>query len=440
MQELNVYAFAAAKQTSRGALASAPVKRGIHVAGDLKPTRDEGSEQYSDLTKFGDATDFLNSLSGAGTPGWEMTASELAYLLWLYHGAETVSAPVNAVHSWAITGGPPTSGTITVRLHGVDITLQWNSTAGQAQTAIAANPYFTGNVSVTGGPWPGTPLTVTYNSGLAGRPMPLPTVVNNALAPSGNINPTVTTAGVKRRHRFVGSSLAFFYSTWWKRVGRTEVDRHKFGDCRIGSMVLENSTANKVGRVTPTIFSLDPAIHQSADPTWPAMPIYAPLLHTEGRGAYNLDGVIHEGLTQQTITMNEDLSPVYGDDTLVQDLVAGQPAATIGAAILLDADGHAMWNRQVFGTATPVDGQKPSRDVSALGSFTSSLEQRDSYGDKTGERLDTTFPGVKWAIPEKPDPNPAGGSAEISIAGAMRVLSGQEPYTIDVYCDDVAFT
>lgn len=442
MQELNQYAYAVAAQSGRGTVNATPQKRPVHVAGDVKPTRDVGSEPFSDLTKFGDATDWLNSISGAGSPSAEMTANELAYYLWLYHGAETNAAAVNEVQSWSLSGAP-TGGAITLLWAGVSLgSLAWNTTAAQLQTALEATGKFTaGHVVAAGGPWPAA-ITLTYSGAtVSGRPWPVATVSANAL--TGGAAPTYagarTTQGTKKRKRFVGSALTFFYFTMWKRLGLTEIDRHVFADCRIGQMVLEASTGNKAGRMTPTIFSLDPAINKTADPAWPTIPSRAPLLHTEGRGAYTVDGIVHTGLSQWAVTLNEDLQPVFGDDTYVADLVRGQPAATIGATLLLDAQAHALWNRQMYGTATPANDQKPTRDVSALGSYTSSVRQRDASGVETGDRLDVTFPGVMWTPPEKPDPNPAGGSAEISLAGAMRPLSGQEPYTIDVYMDDAAY-
>lgn len=439
MQELQTYAFAVAAQAARGTPATVTQKRLVHVAGDLKLTKDEGSEPFSDLSKFGDATDWLNSITGAGTPGSEMTSDELAYLLWLYHGAEAVAAPVNAVQSWVLTGAP-TGGNVVERFRGEDITIPWNTTAAALQALLEATAYLApGDVTCAGGPWPAA-ITVTFAAAAGGKPQPLPTLVTNGLTGGAapTVVPTHTTPGTKRRFRFVGSSLTFLYSTWWKRVGRTIVDRHVFADVRIGQMVLEASTANKAGRMTPSLFSLDPGIYKTADPTWPAIPAKAPLLFTEGRAGYTLDGIVHRGQSQLALTLNEDLSPAYADDTVAQDLVSGTPAATLAATVLLDTQGQALWNRQIYGVDTPSPDAKPSRDVSQLGSYAASLKQRDQRGDETGDRLDLTVPGIKWQPPEKPDPNPAGGNAELAVAGSMRPIAGQEPYTIDVYCDEAA--
>jgi hypothetical protein len=59
-------------------------------------------------------------------------------------------------------------------------TLQWNSTAAQAQAALDA-VYGVGNTKVTGGAWPGTGLAVTFIGALSAQPVPAITVSANNL-------------------------------------------------------------------------------------------------------------------------------------------------------------------------------------------------------------------------------------------------------------------
>lgn len=92
--ESNVYALWAAAQTAKGSPASASTKRFIQVAGDFSPNRDDGSENFSDLDRYGDATDFVNTLVGNGNPQIEAQAAETAYLMWLFAGQETFTAKV----------------------------------------------------------------------------------------------------------------------------------------------------------------------------------------------------------------------------------------------------------------------------------------------------------------------------------------------------------
>lgn len=60
------------------------------------------------------------------------------------------------------TTGTVTAGNTTLEYEGDDITLAWNSTAAQAKTAIVSGAKDLGadDVTVTGGPWPATPLVV----------------------------------------------------------------------------------------------------------------------------------------------------------------------------------------------------------------------------------------------------------------------------------------
>ena len=90
--EPNFYGLWGGAQTAKGTPQTVPAHRLIQVAGDFNIARDDGSENYSDLTKYGAATDWVNSVLGNGAPVCEASPSELAWLLWAFHGAETVTA------------------------------------------------------------------------------------------------------------------------------------------------------------------------------------------------------------------------------------------------------------------------------------------------------------------------------------------------------------
>jgi hypothetical protein len=108
--EPNIYGLWGAAQANgtTPVLTTAMTRRFVQVAGDFTSTRDDGSEAYGDIpvagipasSKYGNETDWVNSLEGAGEPGIEATPTELAWLLWLLHGSETVS-------SVATVTGPP---------------------------------------------------------------------------------------------------------------------------------------------------------------------------------------------------------------------------------------------------------------------------------------------------------------------------------------------
>jgi len=342
--EPNIYGLWVGKQTAKGTENTTPSKRLAQVGGDFNIARDDGNENWSDLTKYGGNTDWINSLVGNGNPAVEATPTEMAYLLWLAHGAEVVTAVT----------GPPAA----------------------------------------------------------------------------------------QKHTFTPQLAQGHWCTFVKRIGTTVVQRQSFIDCLIGGFTIEGSTANKAVRITPNVLSLDPGKVVASDPA-AALPTDKAFLYTEATGTFTIDSVVVQGQSQFTFTVNEDRSPVYGDDAVPYDLAVGQPSVTIGVTVIFDAVGLARYNTLVYGTACPATGAKPIRNIPALGSYSAYFKQKDNTGALTGREFKLTIPGVKWAVPDAPGPNPDGGNTEVALAGSMRPLGGAtQPYTIDVSTSntDVAFT
>lgn len=343
LQEQNIYALWAGKQTAKGTPQTTPGKRFVQTGGSSSGiNRDDGSTPFSDLTKYGGRIDYPNGLTGVIEPVIAATPTELAYLLWLYHGAEVVTA---------ITGPPAAS-----------------------------------------------------------------------------------------KHTFTPSTGLGHWSTWYYRKGLTVVERARHNDCLIGRIQIEGSTGDKVLRVTPRVLSLDPGENQAADPA-AAMPTGTAILFSDAVGTWTFDTVVVKGHTSFTFVIDEDFGTNYGDDVVVHDFSTGSPAVTIGVNVLMDADALARYNVLVYGTASPGAGTKPIRRIPALGSFSVDFLQRDTAGALNGREFKLTIPGVKWAIPDRPAVNPAGGAAELAFAGEMRP-TGAAAYTADVFIPaaDVAFT
>jgi hypothetical protein len=100
--------------------------------------------------------------------------------------------------------GTPTGGTFTLIYRGKETaTIAYNATNATVQSALEAlSTIGTGNVTVTGGPGPGTPYVVTAAGTLAGSNMEL--IEGNAAALTGGTTPSVsvvmTTRGVATGH------------------------------------------------------------------------------------------------------------------------------------------------------------------------------------------------------------------------------------------------
>lgn len=142
---------------------------------------------------------FLADVSQAGTEydNWE---AETERLIGLEFGRnkQIEASPVNEVQTVTISGSP-TGGTFTLTFRGQTTgTIAYNATAATVQTALEALPSINpGNVTVTGGPGPATPYTVTFTGQLGGLDVAQMTAAH---AFTGGASPSIavstTTAGV----------------------------------------------------------------------------------------------------------------------------------------------------------------------------------------------------------------------------------------------------
>lgn len=136
-------------------------------------------------------------LSQAGQPELCIPYA-LALSQTLSYGTLVVSslAAVNDVQTFTVTG-TPTGGTVTYQLTNpltgglFPLTLLYNSTLAQAQAASDAL-IGTGNLTWSGGPFPGSTLIATGALTWAGMPIALATLLTNGL--TGGTNPTSTIA------------------------------------------------------------------------------------------------------------------------------------------------------------------------------------------------------------------------------------------------------
>jgi hypothetical protein len=148
---------------------------------------------------------------GQGQPVLQSSVDDLAWWLWIFHGAETVTpSGTNAVQT-VTTTGTPTGGTFTLTFEGrTTATIAFNATAAVVQAALEALPNIgTGNVLGGGGPLP-TGVTLTFQNALAKRPI-APLTANSA-GLTGGTSPTVDDRaddpGRARVHTFTPSTTS----------------------------------------------------------------------------------------------------------------------------------------------------------------------------------------------------------------------------------------
>jgi hypothetical protein len=439
--ESNINSIWVSKQTGRGvpAVMTVGTKRGRWVGGDLNVARADGTEQFSDGTLFGDTVDFVNTLTGAGAPVVQGQAGLMAYLNWLSCGQESVTGGINAVHTLTSTA---TGGTFSWTMNGYTVS-GLNPTTTTGPTLAAAlltavnsqgSSFPAGSITGTGaagGPWVITFVNPGSAQGLGFQPVPLPTI-NNSLATGGTVTAVSTTTGMGFTHVATPSDVGGFWTTWAKSVGKSVVWRGQFNDCRISSLRWEGSSASKVVKLTPTLMILDPGQIIAADPTQ-VDDGTRPFIYTDAAGTFNIDGQIYRGHSSFAMEAQWGLAEWYGDSVTPYDVTNTRATVQLsGITILIDAQGLARYNEQIYGTPTPAVGARPLTTIPALGSYSCTFSRTSPYTGLAVESAVFTLPSVKWDPSLNIPANPAGGPVELAMAAEYRKTAGQPAFTVAV--------
>lgn len=121
-----------------------------------------------------------------------------------------------------VTGGP-TGGSFTLTLAGqTTAAIAWNATAAAVQTALEAlSNVNVGDVTVTGGPAPGTPHVVTFGGQYAGEDMPAMTASGASL--TGGTSPAVGITTSTAGGGTGGTAAGFLFSSVSMRSGGPDI-------------------------------------------------------------------------------------------------------------------------------------------------------------------------------------------------------------------------
>jgi len=255
----------------------------------------------------------------------------------------------------------------------------------------------------------------------------------------GETTAAVTGPPAKTKHTVVPLPGLGHVCTFVTRKGSQVAERMQHNDSYISQSEIGGSTGSKAVRITPTVLSLDPGEQRAADPA-AAMPTKATMLYTDGASRFSVDGTTFTGHSEFTATVAKELTPVYGDSENVEDLAIAATVVGIGVTLYMNATGKAQLYKLLYGTPTPAAGQKPQRVIGPLGSYLFDLRARDTAGVANGDKFVFTLAGVKWQIPDAPDPNPEGGTPTYTLQGEAREVGSTPLYQTDIDCDAAAFT
>jgi hypothetical protein len=243
-----------------------------------------------------------------------------------------------------------------------------------------------------------------------------------------------TVTGTEDPYEHVATPAASgLWSKWWKRAGGSIVLRQILADCRLTSLRIEGSSANKVVKVTPTFISLKAGEVFTADPV-PVTLDEIPLSYTEGEGRFEIDGEVYRGHSAFAIVINDGVAPWYGDAVVPEDVIFGTASVDLeGITILVNQQGLERYNAQIYGDATPAAGTMPLRTIPALGSYVVDLQRG------ADRQLKIEVPGVKWSSDLAIAGNPGGGPVELALAGQARAVAGEPMVRITTKSADPAY-
>jgi hypothetical protein len=164
-----------------------------------------------------------------------------------------------------------------------------------------------------------------------------------------------------------------------------------------------------------------------------------PFLYTDATSTFTFNGVSLPSQSEFTFTVNEDRTPVYGDDAVPYDFAVGNPSALLSVTAIFDSVTYSRWCELAYGTASPATAAKPLRSIAANIAYSMDFKQKDGQGNLTGNELKFTIPQLHVPVPDAPGPNPAGGNATVTFAGSIQPPGGSvQPYTLEIWNGDVA--
>jgi len=229
-----------------------------------------------------------------------------------------------------------------------------------------------------------------------------------------------------------------FWFTVWKRMGNSLIIRQKYTDCRMVSLRVEGSSANKVVKMTPTFFSLDAGEVFSTDPTC-VVDTDQPFLYTEAEATFTIDTVVIRGHSSFAMVITDGLATWQGDSVYMHDVTTGQGAVTIeGITLLVDQAGLDQYNKIMYGTTSPTAGTKPQKTV-YMGSYSFELK-RGTVASANFRNFKVELAKVHWNPDLAIDGNPDGGATEISLGAEARKDPAQPFVKITANTVDIAYT
>lgn len=403
-----------AKQSAKGTPATTADKQLRKVGGDINVNRDDGEQNYSDGSRFGDTVRYVNTLLGEGSPVFQGQAGTVAHLLALFLGSESVSqVGTSGNYDHVITPG-------------------------------ASGSYITGwkKVGASVGP-----LRQKFNDGRLVSLRLEASSANKVMA----VTPQLTFADpgeifTSDPVKALDTDDPFFFT---EGVGRWNIDGTNYAGHSSFANVLGDAATPWYGEaVTPYDFgfglanALLEAITLALDSAGLAryyLQIYGtstpalaakPLKTMPGKGSYTVD--LRKG-SDQTVTVTG--TPTGGTFTITVpgfgttgSIAYNATAAQVQTALegLLGVGKITVTGGPLPGTAVKLVFQDTQSPITTTNSFTGGSTPNTTLVDNGYKRgFKAEYPGVIWSPDVAVAGNPDGGPTEIPIGATVVPIAGQ---------------
>lgn len=193
----------------------------------------------------------------------------------------------------------------------------------------------------------------------------------------------VAGAGDPYTHTFTLASV-LPYLTAWRRLGPVAAGGlyERFTDCKVGSLVFSSQAAGLL-QVTAGLVGVQPAYKDAAEVGVTAE-TGSVFLHADGHGALKVETTAVSTIESAEISIDNGGGLLQGDDVVGYGIFEGRQTIRVTTTELVED--FALWNRMMYGTATPSDDDVPVRTILELGGSPAGLDFKYTLPGSGAER------------------------------------------------------
>lgn len=185
------------------------------------------------------------------------------------------------------------------------------------------------------------------------------------------------------------------WMTFWRMLGAGLFER--FSDCKLTSLSIASTAGNPLV-VTFGVLGLSPA-SQTAANTTATVEQTNTFMHFDGKGALQVENVPVTRIESFTLNITTGVTVQQGDDVIPYDATEGGVAISIETVEAIT--NFALYNRMVYGTATPANNAPPSKEVLELGGAPAGLDFKFTrVGAAPGPERSLAVAGTRVQIEE----------------------------------------